>query len=100
MFVYSDENKNGYVWVYWITRLTAFTFCCHHQEVLHVAQAEMQLAACAAFLQILQRQLVPVQNYTQTFLQSILTGIDSKDPGKIAVLQDGSRKADHFLFAR
>lgn len=50
------------------------------REVLHVAQAEMQLAACTAFLQILQRQLVPLHNYTQTFLQTILLAIDSRDP--------------------
>ncbi|KAK3599632.1 hypothetical protein CHS0354_029090 [Potamilus streckersoni] len=50
------------------------------REVLHVAQAEMQLAASTAFLQILQKELVPIQNYTQTFLQTILSSIDSKDP--------------------
>ena len=46
-----------------------------------MAQAEMQLAACTAFLQILQKQLVPLHNYTQTFLQTILVAIDSRDPG-------------------
>ena len=66
--------------------VTSFVSPCCHQEVLHVAQVEMQLAACAAFLQVLQRQLVPVQNYTQTFLQSILVGIDSREPGKIITL--------------
>ena len=66
--------------------VTSFVSPCRHQEVLHVAQVEMQLAACAAFLQVLQRQLVPVQNYTQTFLQSILVGIDSREPGKIITL--------------
>ncbi|XP_064600821.1 serine/threonine-protein phosphatase 4 regulatory subunit 4-like [Liolophura sinensis] len=50
------------------------------REVLHVAQAEMQLAASSAFLQILQKELVPIQNYTQTFLQTILISVDSKDP--------------------
>ena len=69
-------------------RLTSFVL--RYQEVLHVAQAEMQLAACAAFLQVLQRQLVPVQNYTQTFLQSILVGIDSKEPGTIITLSSSS----------
>ncbi|XP_013395913.1 serine/threonine-protein phosphatase 4 regulatory subunit 4-like [Lingula anatina] len=49
-------------------------------EVLHVAQPEMQIAASSAFLQILQKDIVPVQNYTQTFLQTILSGLDSKDP--------------------
>ncbi|XP_064621258.1 serine/threonine-protein phosphatase 4 regulatory subunit 4-like isoform X2 [Lineus longissimus] len=50
------------------------------REVLHLAQAEMQLAASSAFLQILQKELVPVQNYTQTFLQTILMSVDSRDP--------------------
>lgn len=52
------------------------------QEVLYVAQQDMQLAASSAFLQILQDQLIPVQNYTQTFLQTILSSVDSKDSGK------------------
>ena len=51
------------------------------QEVLYVAQQDMQLAASTAFLQILQDKLVPLQNYTQTFLQTILTSVDSKDAG-------------------
>ena len=42
----------------------------------------MQTAACAAFLQILQKQLMPVQSYTHTFLQSILTGLDSRHAGQ------------------
>ncbi|CAC5404766.1 PPP4R4 [Mytilus coruscus] len=50
------------------------------EEVLHVAQCEMQYAASAAFLQILQKNLVPIQNYTQTFLQTILNSVDGKDP--------------------
>ncbi|XP_061165811.1 serine/threonine-protein phosphatase 4 regulatory subunit 4-like isoform X2 [Saccostrea echinata] len=50
------------------------------REVLHVAQTEMQLAASSAFLQILQKNLVPIQNYSQTFLQTILNSVDSKDP--------------------
>ena len=50
------------------------------REVLHVAQCEMQYAASAAFLQILQKNLVPIQNYTQTFLQTILNSVDGKDP--------------------
>ncbi|KAK2169619.1 hypothetical protein LSH36_8g03024 [Paralvinella palmiformis] len=49
-------------------------------EVLHVAQPDVQLAACNAFLQILQEEKVPLQNYTQTFLKSILTSIDNRDP--------------------
>jgi hypothetical protein len=51
------------------------------QEVLYVAQQDMQLAASTAFLQILQDKLVPLQAYSQTFLQTILTSVDSKDSG-------------------
>ena len=54
------------------------------QEVLHVAHEEMQLAASSAFLQLLQKDLVPIQNYTQTFLQTILSSIDIKDPGEFS----------------
>ncbi|WAR19771.1 PP4R4-like protein [Mya arenaria] len=50
------------------------------REVLHVAQADMQLAASSAFIQILRKDLVPVQNYAQTFLQTILSSVDNKDP--------------------
>lgn len=51
------------------------------QEVLHVAQTEMQLAACGAFLQILQKDLIALDNYAETFLPSILTSLDNRDPG-------------------
>ncbi|XP_053409044.1 serine/threonine-protein phosphatase 4 regulatory subunit 4-like [Mercenaria mercenaria] len=50
------------------------------REVLHVAQADMQLAASSAFVQILRKDLVPVQNYASTFLQTILSSVDNKDP--------------------
>ncbi|ELU14663.1 hypothetical protein CAPTEDRAFT_194624, partial [Capitella teleta] len=49
-------------------------------EVLHVAQTEMQFAACGAFLHILKKDLVPLNNYSQTFLQTILTSLDNRDP--------------------
>jgi len=49
--------------------------------VVRVAEAEMQQESCAVFLDILQQGLVPVQNYTQTFLQTILTCMENKDPG-------------------
>ena len=51
-----------------------------------MAHEEMQLAASSAFLQILQKELVPIQNYTQTFLQTILSSIDIKDPGELCPL--------------
>lgn len=41
----------------------------------------MQLAASSAFVQILRKDLVPVQNYASTFLQTILSSVDNKDPG-------------------
>ena len=56
------------------------------QEVLHVADTEMQLAACNAFVDILGRQLVPLQHYAQTFLRSIITALDNKDLGTKLIL--------------
>ncbi len=52
------------------------------QEALQAAQAEMQLAACSAFLDVLRRDLAPLGSYSQTFLSSILVAIDSRDPGE------------------
>ncbi|XP_055879993.1 serine/threonine-protein phosphatase 4 regulatory subunit 4-like isoform X2 [Biomphalaria glabrata] len=49
------------------------------REVLHVANIDMQLAAATAFLQILERQLVSVEDYKKTFLQTILTSVDNKN---------------------
>jgi len=49
------------------------------REVLHVSEQEMQLAACTAFLQILRNDLIPLSSYSQTFLQTILGAIDSRD---------------------
>jgi len=51
------------------------------QEVVRVAEVEMQQESCTVFLDILEKGLVPVQNYTQTFLQTILTCMENKDPG-------------------
>ena len=51
-----------------------------------MAQQDMQLAAATAFLQILQDKLVPLSTYTQTFLQTILTSVDSKDAGLLPLL--------------
>jgi len=45
-----------------------------------VADAEMQLAACDIFLQILDQSLVPLNIYATTFLQTILMCVDNKDP--------------------
>lgn len=53
--------------------------------MLTVAEPDIQVAASTAFLQILQKELVPVQSYPQMFLQTILNSIDNKDPGKITL---------------
>ncbi|KAH9504744.1 Serine/threonine-protein phosphatase 4 regulatory subunit 4 [Bulinus truncatus] len=52
---------------------------CVLQEVLHVANLDMQLAAATAFLQILDRKLVSVEDYKKTFLQTILSSVDNKN---------------------
>jgi len=49
---------------------------------VRVAETELQQESCSVFLDILQQGLVPVQNYTQTFLQTILSCVDNKDPGR------------------
>lgn len=49
------------------------------REVLHVANLDMQLAAATAFLQILERKLVGVDEYKKTFLQTILASVDNKN---------------------
>ncbi|KAK3799239.1 hypothetical protein RRG08_054366 [Elysia crispata] len=49
------------------------------REVLHVANLDMQLAAATAFLQILERKLVSVDEYKKTFLQTILASVDNKN---------------------
>uniref|UniRef100_T1IPS6 TOG domain-containing protein n=1 Tax=Strigamia maritima TaxID=126957 RepID=T1IPS6_STRMM len=49
------------------------------QAVLPNSQAEVHLEASNSFLTILERELVPATTFTQTFLQSILTSVDSKD---------------------
>ncbi|KAL8608669.1 hypothetical protein ACOMHN_002898 [Nucella lapillus] len=73
-----------------ITALPALLKDCHDEcmkrvvpkvrEVLHVAQQDMQLAAASAFLQILQEKLVPLDVYTNTFLKTVVTCVDNKDP--------------------
>lgn len=53
-----------------------------------MANIDMQLAAATAFLQILERKLMTVEEYKKTFLQTILTSVDSKNEG------------GHFAFTR
>jgi hypothetical protein len=43
--------------------------------------AEFHLAASSTFLTILEKKLVHPRTFTQTFLQGILSSIDSRDPG-------------------
>ncbi|XP_014681369.1 PREDICTED: serine/threonine-protein phosphatase 4 regulatory subunit 4-like [Priapulus caudatus] len=49
------------------------------KEVLHMAPVEVQLAGCQSFLSILENEILPHTTYTQSFLQSILASVDSKD---------------------
>jgi len=51
------------------------------QEVVRVAESEVQHESSVVFLEVLQQRLVPLHNYTDTFLQTILTCIDNNDPG-------------------
>ncbi|KAJ4443071.1 hypothetical protein ANN_04721 [Periplaneta americana] len=53
------------------------------QQVLPNASAEFHLAASSTFLTILEKKLVHPRTFTQTFLQSILSSIDSRDPVEI-----------------
>lgn len=50
------------------------------REVVRVATIETQRVAGAVFLEILQRNLVPIQTYSQTFLPTVLLGMDNRDP--------------------
>ncbi|GFR62723.1 serine/threonine-protein phosphatase 4 regulatory subunit 4 [Elysia marginata] len=62
-----------------IVKPHVFLCLCFDQEVLHVANLDMQLAAATAFLQILERKLVAVDEYKKTFLQTILASVDNKN---------------------
>lgn len=50
------------------------------REVVRVAAVDTQRVAGTVFLEILQRKLVPMQTYSQTFLPTILLSLDSRDP--------------------
>ncbi|XP_037077403.1 serine/threonine-protein phosphatase 4 regulatory subunit 4-like [Pollicipes pollicipes] len=47
---------------------------------LPASPPDFQRAAGASFLAVLRRELLPQSTFTQTFLQSILISVDSKDP--------------------
>ncbi|XP_073098014.1 serine/threonine-protein phosphatase 4 regulatory subunit 4 isoform X3 [Manis javanica] len=51
------------------------------REVLHVAGVEMQLAAAASFLTILQEGSVSIHTYAHSFLQVILLHLEHRDTG-------------------
>ncbi|XP_071963727.1 serine/threonine-protein phosphatase 4 regulatory subunit 4-like [Antedon mediterranea] len=50
------------------------------REVLHLASIELQQAAAETFVHIAEKQIVLHATYSQTFLQTILTNIDNRDP--------------------
>ncbi|TRY57017.1 hypothetical protein DNTS_023928 [Danionella cerebrum] len=49
------------------------------REVLHVAGADMQLAAAGSFLTILQDDIVLIQTHTHSILQIVLLNLDHRD---------------------
>lgn len=50
-------------------------------QTLPNASKEFHIAASNSILSILEKNLLNTNTFTQTFLQSILVSIDSKDPG-------------------
>ncbi|XP_078675204.1 serine/threonine-protein phosphatase 4 regulatory subunit 4-like isoform X2 [Branchiostoma floridae x Branchiostoma belcheri] len=50
------------------------------REMLHVAGADVQLAATISFLSILEREVIPISTYSSTFLQTIIMSLEVKDP--------------------
>lgn len=53
------------------------------QQSLPTASTEFHLAASSTFKTILEQKLVSHNVFSQTFLQSILNSLDSRDPGKL-----------------
>ncbi|KAJ8009238.1 hypothetical protein DPEC_G00086820 [Dallia pectoralis] len=49
------------------------------REVLHVAGADMQLAAAGSFLTVLQDDIVLIQTHTHSILQIVLLNLDHRD---------------------
>uniref|UniRef100_A0A673KEL2 Serine/threonine-protein phosphatase 4 regulatory subunit 4-like n=1 Tax=Sinocyclocheilus rhinocerous TaxID=307959 RepID=A0A673KEL2_9TELE len=54
------------------------------REVLHVAGADMQLAAAGSFLTILQDDIVLIQTHTHSILQIVLLNLDHRDTGLVS----------------
>ncbi len=62
------------------------------QEVLHLANSDLQEAATKAFVKIIEAQIVPANVYAQTFLQTIQLNVDNRDPGKSQIKQVKNRQ--------
>uniref|UniRef100_A0A671QV88 Serine/threonine-protein phosphatase 4 regulatory subunit 4-like n=1 Tax=Sinocyclocheilus anshuiensis TaxID=1608454 RepID=A0A671QV88_9TELE len=54
------------------------------REVLHVAGADMQLAAAGSFLTVLQDDIVLIQTHTHSILQIVLLNLDHRDTGLVS----------------
>lgn len=52
------------------------------QQSLATASTEFHIAASSTFKTILEQKLVSHNVFSQTFLQSILNSLESRDPGK------------------
>jgi hypothetical protein len=52
------------------------------QQSLPTASAEFHMAAAVIFKQVLEQRLVSNSTFTEVFLQSILSSLDSREPGK------------------
>lgn len=52
------------------------------QQSLATASTEYHIAASSTFKTILEQKLVSHNVFSQTFLQSILNSLESRDPGK------------------
>lgn len=63
------------------------------QQSLASASTEFHLAASTTFKTILEQKLVSHSIFSQTFLQSILSSIESRDPGKVIFSARGVRIA-------
>lgn len=56
------------------------------QQSLTTASSEFHIAASSTFKTILEQKLVSHSVFSQTFLQSILSSLDSRDAGKVISL--------------
>lgn len=49
------------------------------KEIVCMPPVELQVAASQSLISVLEKELLPPSTYTESFLQSILTSVDSKD---------------------